>query len=74
MLCVDPLPSIHLHNTLSEFVDHLPPDLLPSTTNLTKVVEIEEDVEAGTREKLGVNVEWVLGVSQPPSPDFRCVR
>lgn len=57
----DPLPSVHLHNTLQEFVDHMPPELVPEGSSLGKLAVINPRVEGGTRDKLGVNVEWVLG-------------
>jgi hypothetical protein len=59
----DPLPSVHLHNTLQEFVQHLPNDFIQQSSTLGTLVPIDENVENGTREHLGVEVEWVLGVS-----------
>jgi hypothetical protein len=59
----DPLPSVHLHNTLQEFIEHLPKHLIPRDSLLGSVVTIDEHLESGTRQQLGVDVEWVLGVS-----------
>ena len=59
----DPLPSVHLHNTLQEFVNHLPKEVIQHSSTLGTLVDIDQDVENGTRKQLGVDVEWVLGVS-----------
>lgn len=66
----DPLPSVHLHNTLQEFVDHLPKDLIQQSSTLGSLVDIDQDIENGTRKQLGVEVEWVLGVSGGDCPDI----
>jgi hypothetical protein len=60
----DPLPSVHLHNTLQEFVNHLPKELIQQSSTLGTLVTIDQDIENGTRKQLGVDVEWVLGVSR----------
>jgi len=60
----DPLPSVHLHNTLQEFIEHLPKHLIERSSTLGTLVPIDENIENGTREHLGVEVEWVLGVSK----------
>jgi len=67
----DPLPSVHLHNTLQEFIEHLPKHLIQRSSTLGTLVPIDENVENGTREHLGVEVEWVLGVSKLGPSQFR---
>ncbi len=64
---IDPMPSIHLHNTLAEFVPQFPADLLPEGSNLGKIVAFpsSETGSSGTEGevKLGVDVRWVMSVS-----------
>lgn len=57
----DPLPSAHLHNTLQEFVEHLPGHLMPNSSSLRTIVNVEQNLKGDSSDRLGVEVEWVLG-------------
>lgn len=65
---IDPLPSVHLHNTMQEFISKFPEGVFKQDTPLGRLVpfgdeEQEEDADEGNPE-VGVVVEWVLGVRQ----------
>ncbi|KAJ9108876.1 hypothetical protein QFC21_000196 [Naganishia friedmannii] len=63
----DPLPSVHLHNTMQEFISKFPEGVFKQDTTLARLIPFsdekgdDDDDDAQGNTEVGVNVEWVLG-------------